>query len=81
MFGFYKPYIHTHVGGKSHFVCSSFFAQIASIRFVWCILGYYLSPVCLFLRYDIAPEIMDGRNVADFIDEDIMARYLLLFFP
>lgn len=25
-------------------------------------------------KYDIAPELMDGRNVSDFIDEDIMAR-------
>ena len=25
-------------------------------------------------RYDPIPEIVDGRNVADFIDPDIMAR-------
>lgn len=25
-------------------------------------------------RYDAIPEILDGRNVADFIDPDIMAK-------
>ena len=25
-------------------------------------------------RYDIVPEIMEGRNVADFVDPDIAAR-------
>ncbi len=25
-------------------------------------------------RYDVIPEIMDGKNVADFVDPDIMAK-------
>lgn len=25
-------------------------------------------------RYDIVPEIMDGKNIADFVDSDILKK-------
>lgn len=25
-------------------------------------------------KYDVAPEFMDGKNIADFVDKDIMKR-------
>lgn len=25
-------------------------------------------------KYDVIPEIMDGKNIADFVDKDIMVK-------